>query len=494
MANKIVGAVVTDPVSTDMLIINRGGNLNEMLVNAVGVDHVEFTSETDGVRLYTMYRSADTTTPFGTFTVTNGVDGAGNAIPDWAIGTTFAQNSTVMFNGFLCRCTATTSVGNQPFTLAGTAPFEPNMHADWEVVPLSGTELIHDPAKSYGIGETVVINGRFYTPNLAITASSGSPVAFVIGTAADQWHNIATGLIPYHDPDETVSEDVFRRREGIYYQANSNITGATVSVPFSEGLGANQWRVAGTPNDAHVSTKDYAVNALVRVAGVLYAANSPITGSTVAVPFAIGSARNQWRLLGESNNGHDVLTAYDENDVVQVNDVLYALNNDYTGAFVAGVGANQWRVVGEPNNGHEATTNYVIDAVVRVNDVYYQNNTAGVRAFAIGPNANQWRVLGSASTGMATIYSTANVAAVEFANYHVDTAAGTVTLTVDGAFTAAFTVSDYDQSFSTTNQCIVDFGGGTTATLQTMRDSYKFYHNGTAWAFQNLKTKEGNTI
>lgn len=78
--------------------------------------------------------------------------------------------------------------------------------------------------------------------------------------------------------------------------------------------------------------------------------------------------------------------------------------------------------------------------------------------------------------------------------YAVDTNNGVVTLTVDTTTgLQSFTVFDADQNFNQ-NSCIVDFGGGNTATLQTKNDGYLFYLDGATWHFLDLNTKNGGIV
>ena len=80
-------------------------------------------------------------------------------------------------------------------------------------------------------------------------------------------------------------------------------------------------------------------------------------------------------------------------------------------------------------------------------------------------------------------------------DYEVDTTAGGVVITVPTGFKQAFNVSDANQSFNPTRPCTISFGGTQgDAVLQTRKDAYKFYWDGSQWRFKDLDTKNGGVV
>lgn len=81
-------------------------------------------------------------------------------------------------------------------------------------------------------------------------------------------------------------------------------------------------------------------------------------------------------------------------------------------------------------------------------------------------------------------------------DYEVDTTAGSVVLTVPANFDATFSVSDADQSFLPSNSCTVDFTayGQGLRVLQSSKDAYKFYWDGSQWRYKDLDTKAGGVV
>lgn len=81
-------------------------------------------------------------------------------------------------------------------------------------------------------------------------------------------------------------------------------------------------------------------------------------------------------------------------------------------------------------------------------------------------------------------------------DYEVDTTAGSVVLTVPANFDATFSVSDADQSFLPSNSCTVDFTayGQGLRVLQSSKDAYKFYWDGSQWRYKDLDTKAGGIV
>ena len=83
-------------------------------------------------------------------------------------------------------------------------------------------------------------------------------------------------------------------------------------------------------------------------------------------------------------------------------------------------------------------------------------------------------------------------------DYEVDTSSTTngLTMTVPLNFKDTFYVSDSAQSFTPTKPCKVDFSafGQGQAVLQTSKDAYKFYYDGSQWRFKDLDTKSGGVV
>ena len=80
-------------------------------------------------------------------------------------------------------------------------------------------------------------------------------------------------------------------------------------------------------------------------------------------------------------------------------------------------------------------------------------------------------------------------------DYEVDTTAGDIVITIPSNFKQAFNVSDANQSFNPTRSCTVSFGGTQgDAVLQTSKDAYKFYCDGSQWRFKDLNTKDGGVV
>lgn len=81
-------------------------------------------------------------------------------------------------------------------------------------------------------------------------------------------------------------------------------------------------------------------------------------------------------------------------------------------------------------------------------------------------------------------------------DYEASTAVSGFTIVIPASFKDPFSVSDAAQTFSPTNSCTVDFSafGQGLAVLQTSRDSYKFYYDGTQWRYKDLDTKNGGVV
>lgn len=81
-------------------------------------------------------------------------------------------------------------------------------------------------------------------------------------------------------------------------------------------------------------------------------------------------------------------------------------------------------------------------------------------------------------------------------NLEVDCTAGAVNLTVPPAFNRTFTVEDVDSTFRSARPCNVDFTayGQGTAVLNSRRDRFKFYYDGTQWRFKNLRSGIGGIV
>ena len=83
-------------------------------------------------------------------------------------------------------------------------------------------------------------------------------------------------------------------------------------------------------------------------------------------------------------------------------------------------------------------------------------------------------------------------------DYEVDTSGTTsgLTLTVPLEFTDTFYVSDSSQSFTPAKPCRIDFTafGQGTVYLQTSRDSYKFYYDGSQWRYKDTNSRNGGIV
>ena len=264
MAEKVVGAVLVDSQPTDLLFISRENALREMALSSISIDHIALTADEEGVKTYTLYRSTDDSDVFGTFDVPDGVDGTGGSLPNYQSGATYEQFEMVRDDdGFVYRQTqVTASAGNKP-------QIDGVIHATWEQINLGGLTVVHNPANDYTVGDVVLRNNGLFTPVNNITASQAAQVPFVEGYGEDEWYNLAEGLLPYHDQSETVTINDVRRFQTGLFQANSLIAGATLAVPFVEGLGVDEWRAVGTslPRGLFVSTaqaiqdsRDYYIN------------------------------------------------------------------------------------------------------------------------------------------------------------------------------------------------------------------------------------------
>ncbi len=116
MAEKIVGAILPTSLPTDLLLVNRDGDLNEMLASALGIDHIAQTDITDGLRTYTLYRSADDSVIFGTIQIQDGTDATGLAIPNYSAGQEYFTNDCVIDDDtYVYRLVSLTSAtGSKP--------------------------------------------------------------------------------------------------------------------------------------------------------------------------------------------------------------------------------------------------------------------------------------------------------------------------------------------------------------------------------------------
>lgn len=83
--------------------------------------------------------------------------------------------------------------------------------------------------------------------------------------------------------------------------------------------------------------------------------------------------------------------------------------------------------------------------------------------------------------------------------YHIDTTLGTVNITVvNTPKLTHFYIKDLNSSFSPSNQCIVTFPNGETATLQGIDDNFYFYRltndEMSDWYFTNNITGKGGIV
>ncbi len=183
MANKIVGAEITDSAPTDKIIVARSGQLREMLVSAIGLHRVELTSEDAGLKTYTIYRSADDSTPFGTFEVQDGANGTGISINDYSGITPYVKGEVVIDDdGYAYRYISPTSLpGSKPQT-AGV------IHPRWERLFIGQegqAEVITSDATAANANE------YFADTTLAVlTLTNPAAVkSFVVEDYDDTWKN-----------------------------------------------------------------------------------------------------------------------------------------------------------------------------------------------------------------------------------------------------------------------------------------------------------------
>ncbi len=124
MGNKIVGSVLVTSAPTDKIIVDRSGQFREMLVSSVGINHIELTSTVAGLKTYTLYRSADTSSVFGTIEVQDGLDGSdgtGLDIPDYDNSKEYKKNNTILDDdGYVYRfINSTPTSGQKPVNNVG---------------------------------------------------------------------------------------------------------------------------------------------------------------------------------------------------------------------------------------------------------------------------------------------------------------------------------------------------------------------------------------
>lgn len=69
-------------------------------------------------------------------------------------------------------------------------------------------------------------------------------------------------------------------------------------------------------------------------------------------------------------------------------------------------------------------------------------------------------------------------------------------ITMDTAFTDTFIVSDAEETFSPVRPCTIDFTafGQGIVTLQSPKDYFKFYYDGSQWRFKNLSDRGGGIV
>lgn len=105
-------------------------------------------------------------------------------------------------------------------------------------------------------------------------------------------------------------------------------------------------------------------------------------------------------------------------------------------------------------------------------------------------NTTDYTVANEESMEVRTV--TSNSTAYNLNRISVDTTGGSVTISVD-ANAKTFYVFDAKEKFSV-NNCIVDFGGGLTATLNVLRDHFCFFLNGSTWRYLNMSNGKSGDV
>lgn len=231
MAKQVWGVVAS---ADDQQLIVRlpNGDLRQVTMDTIRIDNVQLTNTVDQTKTYTIWGDAAQTINKGTFDVLDGLDGAGNSIPDYQAGATYEIGATAVDDdGFVYRATAQT-IGNKPKT-------GDTVHASWELINLGGLDITHDTTRDYTTDDVILREWKLYSPVMPITASWAEPVAFVEGYGADEWYNIATGLFKYHLVTDSYVNDEIVRVGNRLFQANNNIVADTA---FVEGGGDDEFR------------------------------------------------------------------------------------------------------------------------------------------------------------------------------------------------------------------------------------------------------------
>ena len=241
MTIQVVGPVLNQVNAGDLMFVDRGGALNEMLVSSISIDHVALTADVGGTKTYTLYRSTDSSVVFGTFDVTDGKDGSGSSWPDYNAGTIYQKHQMVVdddLRGYRCVADGTSATKPQAGGVVNSA---------WELINIGGLNTAHIAAQSYKIGDVLLVNGTLMTCATDITGSVGSPISYAVGRGQDQWYPLAEGMHPLFSTTGVYAiHDTVRYGAG-WFQANGAMDGSQGSaLVFAVGTGGTTWRALGT--------------------------------------------------------------------------------------------------------------------------------------------------------------------------------------------------------------------------------------------------------
>lgn len=414
MAGQPVGAALTSVQATDLMFVERAGVLNEMLASALGIDH-QTVNKVNGVTTVSLWRSADESVLFSSFPVADGADGSGNSVANYNSSTAYTVNQTATYLGVWCRARGNTT-GDTPFVINASSPFDYQENVNWEVLPMGGVALIHDPEKDYTPSDIVMVGNKFYVPNDNITASPASPVPFVIGTGTEEWRNLIdeVGLQKtIHINGADVDLTTLNTHTEFHFETTDNATITTANV-----TGGELYRIYNT-RSAGGNTITFTGFTSIYIRG--RAVTAAIAGAVVGLQFG-----EYLELTVTENSGN------------------YFANITY------GSGHRGW-ILAESYHRDEAVIN-------PADGLTYFANTAieASTAFVIGLLSKQWRLPETELQGIKVL--TAGELLMDGVDYYIDASGGPITLTIDSNLNS-ITLTDYGNTWTDTN--FVDLVVGT---------------------------------
>ncbi len=443
-----VGEVKSDLVGADELIIRdsaAAGQLRRLLVSQLTINAIEedvpaFDPAT-GIKTYKVMRNTDQ--EIGTFTVKNGLDGSGIAVPPWDAAKEYdAQEVIIDETGAIYRSIQASNINN-PVT----------DEAFWQVISLG--VVMHDATVTYTQGSHCIHGGEVFVANTEIASK-----AFVEGTGIDEWTKIgASPINRYVVGADYLKGDYVVQNSKIYVANNDIIASASfvsgtgldeftefreliprtyntngVAIPqgtvmihdgelvvstteipdgtaYAAGFGNEQcYQIGASLILPHNPDADYLAGDTCVAGGKIYVANTDMS----AVAFASGLGANEWSNLGNHNviQKFNPMGVYSMGDHVVVNGTVYMSNNSYDAVaedavngvtFVSGTGVNEWSKLGSSDMEHDDTATYQKNSQVKVAGQLFISNTlmdpslpsnGGTIPFVEGHGHQQWTKVG----------------------------------------------------------------------------------------------------